>query len=57
MWADFSADPRNLEQAAKPAQLGLPGTNLSQSHSWFYSLKLPVRRARALPTSMVGVSA
>lgn len=46
MWADFSGDPRNLKQAAKATQLGLPSTDFSQPHGCFYGLKLPTEKGQ-----------
>lgn len=45
-WADISGAPRNLKQAAKAAQLGLPSTDFSQPHGCFYGLKLPSEKGR-----------
>lgn len=45
-WADISGDPRNLKQAAKAAQLGLPSTDFSQPHGCFFGLTLPSEKGQ-----------
>lgn len=53
--ADISGDPRNLKQAAKAAQLGLPSTDFLQPHGCF-GLTLPSEKGQGAPISTVGMS-